>query len=50
MDQFANSLFVRLSALSPGVKFRYLKGGFEIVGDHEQALEAKKYTIITKTS
>lgn len=42
MDQFANSLFVRLSALSPGVKFRYLKGGFEIVGDHEQALEARK--------
>ncbi len=42
MDMFANSLFVRLSALSPGVKFRYLKGGFEIVGDHEQAREAKK--------
>lgn len=42
MDQFANSLFVRLSALNPGVKFRYLKAGFEIVGDHEQAREAKK--------
>lgn len=42
MDKFANSLFVRLSALNPGVKFRYLKGGFEIVGDHEQAREAKK--------
>lgn len=42
MDQFANSLFVRLSALEPGVKFRYLKAGFEIVGDHEQAREARK--------
>lgn len=42
MDKFANSLFVRLSALEPGVKFRYLKAGFEIVGDHEQAREAKK--------
>ncbi len=42
MDKFANSLFVRLSALNPGVKFRYLKAGFEIVGDHEQAREAKK--------
>ncbi|MAX37108.1 hypothetical protein [Gimesia sp.] len=42
MDQFANSLFVRLSAVEPGVKFRYLQAGFEIVGDHEQAREAKK--------
>lgn len=42
MDKFANSLFVRLSSLNPGVKFRYLKAGFEIVGDHEQAREAKK--------
>ncbi|MAT15380.1 MAG: hypothetical protein CMJ46_08935 [Planctomyces sp.] len=42
MDKFANSLFVRLSAISPGMKFAYLEGGFEIVGDHEQAREARK--------
>ncbi len=28
--------------VKPAVKFRYLKAGFEIVGDHEQAAEAKK--------
>lgn len=42
LDKFANSLFVRMSAVNPGMKFSYLKGGFEIVGDHEQAREAKK--------
>jgi len=38
---FANSLFTRMSAAKPAVKYRYLKGGFEIVGDHEKAEEAK---------
>ena len=42
MASFANALFTRMSALNPAVKFRYLKGGFEVVGDHEQAHEAKK--------
>ena len=28
--------------LNPSVKFRYLKGGFEIVRDHAQAHEARK--------
>ena len=42
MNKFANALFTRMSALSPQVKFRYLKGGFEIVGDSEEAHEAKK--------
>ncbi len=39
---FANSLFQRLSAVNPACKFRYLREGFKIVGDHEQAHEAKK--------
>jgi len=42
MSKFANALFTRMSALNPAVKFRYLKGGFEVVGDHEQAYEARK--------
>jgi hypothetical protein len=41
-DRFANDLFTRLSGAKPHVKFRYLKSGFEIVGDHKQAVEAKK--------
>ena len=35
---FANLLFTRLTALNPSVKNRYLEAGFEIVGDHPQAL------------
>jgi len=42
MAKFANSLFTRMSALSPAVKFRYLREGFEIVGNHKQAVEARK--------
>ena len=42
MAKFANSLFTRMSAVNPAVKFRYLRTGFEIVGDHKQAHEAKK--------
>lgn len=42
LARFANTLFTRLSAVNPAVKFRYLKGGFEIVGDHPQAYEARK--------
>jgi hypothetical protein len=40
--KFANQLFSRLSSVKPQVKYRYLKAGFEIVGDHKQAFEAKK--------
>jgi hypothetical protein len=40
--RFANTLFTRLSSVKPAVKFRYLQGGFTIIGDHEQAAEAKK--------
>lgn len=42
MDRFANELFTRMSGAKPHLKFRYLKAGFEIVGDHKQAAEAKK--------
>ena len=42
MGKFANSLFTRLSAVNPAIKFRYLKAGFDIVGDHPLAHEARK--------
>ncbi len=42
LSTFANSLFTRLSAVNPAVKYRYLKAGLEIVGDHKMALEAHK--------
>lgn len=42
LEMFANSLFTRMSAVNPAVKFRYLKHGFTIVGDHKQAAEARK--------
>jgi hypothetical protein len=41
-SKFANNLFTRMSGAKPHVKFRYLKAGFEIVGDHPRAAEAKK--------
>lgn len=42
MGLFANSLFTRLSAVKPTVKFRYLRAGFDIVGDHKRAFEARR--------
>jgi hypothetical protein len=42
MAKFANALFTRMSGLNPSAKFRYLRGGFEVVGDHKQAHEARK--------
>ena len=42
LAMFANDLFTRMSAVSPGVKFSYLEGGFKIVGDHDQARQAKQ--------
>jgi hypothetical protein len=41
-DRFANALFTRMSAVNPACKFRYLRGGFDIVGEHPQAREAKQ--------
>jgi hypothetical protein len=42
MGKFANSLFVKMTGAKPHVKFNYLKAGFDIVGDHKHAVEAKK--------
>ena len=42
LGKFANSLFTRLSAVKPELKYRYLRNGFEITGDHPQAKEARK--------
>ena len=42
LSKFANALFTRLSQVKPSIKFRYLKAGIEIVGDHPQAYEARK--------
>ena len=41
MSKFANNLFTRMSPIKPELKFRYLKAGFEIVGEHPRAWEAK---------
>jgi hypothetical protein len=42
MEMFANALFTRMSAVNAAVKFRYIRAGFEIVGDHPLAAEARK--------
>jgi hypothetical protein len=42
LAMFANALFTRMSAVKPQIKYRYLEAGFEVVGDHPQAAEAKK--------
>ncbi len=41
MAKVANNMFTRMSPLKPEIKFRYLRGGFEIVGDHPRAWEAR---------
>lgn len=41
MTKVANNMFTRMSPIKPEIKFRYLRGGFEIVGDHPRAWEAK---------
>lgn len=40
--RFANLLFNRMSNAKSTLKFRYLKTGFEIVGDHKQAQKARE--------
>ncbi|QJW94830.1 hypothetical protein [Frigoriglobus tundricola] len=42
IGKFANNLFIKMSGAKPHVKYNYLKAGFQIVGDHKQAAEAKK--------
>ena len=39
---FATRFVSRLTAVNPGVKTRYLKAGFEIIGDHPVANEARE--------
>lgn len=42
MSSFASALFNRMSSAKPHIKHRYLKAGFDVVGDHEQAYHAKQ--------
>lgn len=42
LERFANQLFSRMSAVAPSCKSRYLNAGFEIVGNHKAAWEARK--------
>jgi hypothetical protein len=42
MGKFANNLFARMSPVKPELKYRYLKYGFEIAGDHPLAWEARE--------
>jgi hypothetical protein len=39
MDMFTNALFTRMSSVGPTVKFRYVREGLAIVGDHKLARE-----------
>ena len=41
LAKVANNLCTRMSPIKPEIKFRYLRGGFEIIGDHPRAWEAK---------
>lgn len=42
LSMFANDVFTRMSRVNPAVKFRYVREGLNIVGEHEQAREARK--------
>ncbi|MEM7456089.1 MAG: hypothetical protein AAF456_17200 [Planctomycetota bacterium] len=42
MSRFANLLFQRMSGIKPELKTRYLDGGFVVVGDHEDAADARE--------
>lgn len=42
MGKFANNLFARMSPVKPELKYRYLKHGFEIAGNHPLAWEARE--------
>ena len=41
MAKVANNMFTRMSPIKPEIKFRYLRGGFEIVGEHPRAWESR---------
>jgi hypothetical protein len=40
-DRIASQLFARMSALNPGVKYRYVREGLQLVGEHELAADAR---------
>lgn len=42
LSQFANNLFTRATDAKPELKQRYLKAGFDVVGEHKLAREARK--------
>ncbi len=42
MTKFVNTFVTKIGAVKAPVKYRYLKGGLEIVGDHKFAYEARK--------
>ena len=41
VDMLASQIFARMSALNPGVKFRYVRESLRLVGAHELAAEAR---------
>jgi hypothetical protein len=41
MAAFVNALVTRVGSVSPAVKFRYVREGLAIVGDHERAREVR---------
>jgi len=42
MASFANAIFTRMGSAAPAVKYRYVREGLAIVGDHDLAAEARK--------
>ncbi len=42
LGMFASALFTRMSSAAPAVKFRYVREGLAIVGDHKLAREARE--------
>jgi hypothetical protein len=42
LNKMAESLVANLSAVKPAARYRYLKQGFEIVGENKKAADAKK--------
>jgi hypothetical protein len=40
-SMFASNLFTRMSNVGPAIKFRYVREGLEIAGDHKLAREAR---------
>jgi hypothetical protein len=42
LDKMAKALVSNLGAVKPAARYRYLKHGFEIVGDNKHAADAKK--------